>query len=58
MQSKTVLCHFVQMDKYEVPEEVCAEGQRAIEKYIFERVTPLKPTESETRDWEIVEIQN
>jgi len=42
---KTVLCHYVQMDKYEVPNHIVKLGYKAIET-------------GESRDWEIVDVIN
>ena len=52
---KTVLCHFVQMDRYEVPDNIAEKGDTAIEEFIFNK--NLKPVSSDTRDWEIVEVE-
>ena len=46
-----VLTHFVQMDTYEIPDDI---PNDKIEKYILENT--LIPKYSKTRDWEIVEI--
>jgi len=53
---KTVLCHYVQMDKYEVPNHIVKLGYKAIENYIFAQ--KLTPVTGESRDWEIVDVIN
>ena len=51
---KTILTHFVQMDTYEVPDKIASQDDEEIEGYIIEN--ELKPIKSDSRDWEIVEI--
>ena len=53
---KRVLTHYVQMDTYEVPEDICNEGDEAIELYIVEN--ELEPVKSDGRDFEIVDVSD
>ena len=56
MEKKVIVfTHYVQMDTYEIPETVAKKGKEAIERYIFEN--KLEPVKSDSRDWEIVNIQ-
>jgi len=51
-----VLIHFVQMEKYPVPEFIAQQGNEAIEQYIVEN--GVMPTKVDSRDWEVVDIAN
>ena len=51
---KRVLTHYVQMETYEVPDQINKKGDDAIEDYIFrERLVPVK---TDCRDWEVLEV--
>ena len=51
---KRVLTHYVQMETYEVPDQIIKKGDDAIEDYIFrERLVPVK---TDCRDWEVLEV--
>ena len=51
---KTVLTHFVQKDKYEVPDDIAEKDYDEIEQYIVDN--ELEPVSGDTRDWEIVDV--
>lgn len=53
--TKIALCHFVQMDKYEIPDDIAAKSKGEIAEYIAEFCD--KPVESDTRDWEVVGVE-
>lgn len=50
-----ILCHFVQMDTYTIPDYIAKKGNQAIEEYL--EIKEIKPDDSETRDWEIVDVE-
>lgn len=49
-----ILTHYVQMETFIVPDEVARKGNNAVEQYISDH--DLEPIGSDTRDWEIVDI--
>ena len=52
---KTILTHYVMMEKYEVPNHIAKRSYDTIEEYIFTK--DLKPIDSDSRDWEIVDVE-
>ena len=50
-----VLIHYVEMEKYEVPDKVAKIGNLAIEKYIYTH--DLEPIKKDSRDWEVVDVE-
>jgi len=53
---KTVFIHFVQMEKYSIPDEIAEKGNQAIEDYIYQQ--ELEPIKIDCRDWEVVDIED
>lgn len=53
---KRVFTHYVQMDTYEVPEDVCNKGDEAIEEHIFGEESKL--VKSDSRDFGIVDVED
>lgn len=51
---KTVLLHYVVMEKYEIPDNIAKKTYDQVERYIYEK--HLEPYNTGTRDYEIVEI--
>jgi len=51
---KTILTHYVQMDKYEVPNHIAKKKSEDIEDYISQK--NLKPVSGDSRDWEMVDV--
>lgn len=53
---KTILTHYVQIEKYEVPDSIAKLDNDEIQNYIVTK--SLKPVDTDSRDWEVVDVSD